>query len=340
MAARGSYKNFIAENVAPKGVRRIGIFDANGNRVGQIPLGELTPPNVWKKLYSFAALSDVHLGKTEDSNEQEDFARSLTYLNADEDVAFTCICGDITDGGTVAQLAEFKTYVEAYSADTPVYSITGNHDAWNSNIESQIETYTGHPLYYSFTHRADVFVMVGIKNDTNVFTSAELTWLSNTLEANKNKRVFLFEHALRFDGCGNPYPAAKPTYEMLNAANGNEFTNLISSYPNVIWFHGHSHTAFECQEDNKLANYDNLFGIRSVHIPSLSSPRIFDGTAYVAKHTESEGYIVDVYENGIHLRGRDFVKGEFLPIASYWLDTTLQTMEAGTYKDSTGTIKT
>ena len=31
---------------------------------------------------------------------------------------------------------------------------------------------------------------------------------------------------------------------------------------------------------------------------------------------------------------------EFLPIASYWLDTTLQTVEAGTYSDSTGTIIT
>lgn len=340
MSAHGNYKKLIAENIAPKGARRIGIFDANGNRVGQIPLGGLFPPNAGEKLYSFGALSDVHLGKTEDPNEQEDFARALTYLNSDEGVAFTCICGDLTEGGSAAQLAEFKNYVDTYSADTPVYAITGNHDAWNSNIESQIETYTGHPLYYSFTHGDDVFVMVGIKNDTDVFTSAELAWLSNTLETNKNKRVFLFEHALRFDGCGNPYPAVSPTYEMLNSTNGKVFTSLIGGYPNVIWFHGHSHTAFESQEDNSLANYDKLFGIHSVHIPSLAVPREYEASAYVAKYSESEGYVVDVYENGIHLRGRDFVKGEFLPIASYWLDTTLQTVEAGTYQDSTGTIIT
>ena len=57
-------------------------------------------------------------------------------------------------------------------------------------------------------------------------------------------------------------------------------------------------------------------------------------------YADSEGYVVDVYKDGIHLRGRDFVKGEFLPIASYWLDTTLQTVEAGSYKDGTGTIVT
>ena len=54
----------------------------------------------------------------------------------------------------------------------------------------------------------------------------------------------------------------------------------------------------------------------------------------------SEGYLVDVYENGILLRGRDFAKGEWMPIATYWIDTTLQTVEAGTYKDPMGTITT
>ena len=63
-------------------------------------------------------------------------------------------------------------------------------------------------------------------------------------------------------------------------------------------------------------------------------------TTRVELYAESEGYVVDVYKTGIHLRGRDFVKGEFLPIASYWLDTTLQNVAAGTYTDSTGTIVT
>ena len=114
----------------------------------------------------------------------------------------------------------------------------------------------------------------------------------------------------------------------------------MEHYPNIIWFHGHSHTAFDSQEDNDLANYDKKFGIHSIHIPSLSVPREYEASDYVSKYSESEGYVVDVYENGIHLLGRDFAKGEFLPIASYWLDTTLQTIAPNTYKDSTGTITT
>jgi hypothetical protein len=38
------------------------------------------------------------------------------------------------------------------------------------------------------------------------------------------------------------------------------------------------------------------------------------------------------------VKGRDFIKGEFLPIATYCFDTTLKTVPANTYVDETGTI--
>jgi hypothetical protein len=99
---------------------------------------------------------------------------------------------------------------------------------------------------------------------------------------------------------------------------------------------------FHGQEFGSMANYDKVWGCHSVHVPSCAIPRTdADGDfEFQIEYQESEGYLVDVYETGIHLRGRDFVKGEFLPIASYWLDTTLQTIPAGTYTDSTGTITT
>lgn len=38
------------------------------------------------------------------------------------------------------------------------------------------------------------------------------------------------------------------------------------------------------------------------------------------------------------LRGRDFFREKWMPIATYWLDTTIQEIEADTYVDSTGTV--
>lgn len=335
-----SYSDFIAQNVAVKDARRIAIFDRNGNRVGQIPINGLTPPNGKDKLYSFGALSDIHL---QYDTALEDFQRALTYLTEVEHVAFTCVCGDLSSSGTATELTVYKDTIAEYSPDTPVYAMMGNHDV-RSDLMTSVQEYTGHPNYYSFTYGDDVFIFVGNVADwvTQVISNAELQWLYETLEANRNKRCFLFEHIRPTNGCGN----AKGIYKRSNIVDwggtcGTVFESLLSHYKNVVFYHGHSHLKLYLQELDKQANYDCIRGSHSVHIPSLAVPRdIIDETTTTDVYAASEGYVVDVYPNGIHLRGRDFVKGEYLPIASYWLDTTLQEIPAGSYTDPTGTITT
>lgn len=338
-----AYTDFIPQNVAPLGTRRIGIYDSNGNRVGQIPLSTLTPPAQGKKLYSFGALSDVHLSYT---TGETDFIRALNYFNSKNPVDMICISGDLSDIGTDEKLAKFTELVASYAPDTPVYVSAGNHDAYDADwnlregaiVSEAMMKATGKPLYYSINHGNDVYIFVGICKDT--FSVAELQWLYETLEANRNKRCFLFQHAFYFGGSGNAFGLY--TYDLLSGTRGKVFLSLLRHYHNIIWFHGHSHTKFHGQEFNAMANIDKVLDCWSVHVPSIAVPRTdADGDyEFQIEYQDSEGYVVDVYENGIHLRGRDFVKGEFLPIASYWLDTTLQTIEAKTFTDSTGTITT
>jgi hypothetical protein len=132
------------------------------------------------------------------------------------------------------------------------------------------------------------------------------------------------------------------TYDLLNGTRGKVFLDLLRHYHNVIWFHGHSHTKFHGQEYSSMANIDRVLGCWSVHVPSVAVPRTdADGDyEFQIEYQDSEAYVMDVYSDGIHLRGIDLIKKEFLPISSYWLDTTLQTIPAGTYTDSTGTIVT
>lgn len=342
------YRDFIPQNIVPKNVKRIGIYDGNDIRVGTIPLGNLAFPSAGQKLYSFGALSDVHIGY---NTAETDFQTALTYLHDTESVSFTCICGDLTGDGSNTQLAQYKTIVDGYSQNTPVYAIAGNHEGMTADIANRIATYTGNPLYYSFTHGDDVFIMVGTIGGEQysngvVFANEELQWLYETLEANRNKRCFVFHHIFagveREKVCGNA-GGLYTNWCWHHTTECNVFISLLKHYKNVTWFHGHSHLKFALQRYGQLyANYSTADGYRSVHIPSLTVPRDDangDGT-YENVFGGSEGYVVDVYENGIHLRGRDFVKGEFLPIASYWLDTTLQTIPAGTYTDSIRTITT
>lgn len=340
------YSDFIKENTAPKTAKRIGVYNARGKRLGTIPLGNLRFPNAGEKQYSFGAISDIHL---QSDTAQADFQKALTYFNNTEDVAFTCIAGDLTDAGTASQLALYKNYVETYSADTPVYAITGNHESRNPNIATDFQTYTGHPLYYSFEHQGDVFIMMGSNpapasdgwlKAGELFTTAQLQWLYETLEANRNKRCFVFQHVRPQDGCGNAFQIYS-----LDIWGGTEqvvFESLMRHYKNAHHFHGHSHLKFYLQYGSDIANIDHIFGGYSIHIPSLAVPRDGDLSGASSRkeiYADSEGYVVDVYGNGIHLKGMDFVKGEPLPIASYWLDTTIQKVEAGSYIDPTGTVK-
>lgn len=336
------YEHFIPQNVATKDAKRIALFDARGNKVGTFGLQNIALPTPGDKQYSFGAISDVHL---QYNTALEDFRRALSFLHDTEKVDFTCMCGYITDNGEVADLTQYKTEVGSY----PVYEILGNHDYWTigADIENQVEAYTGEPMYYSFTKGNDVFIMVGIKDEYELFTTAELQWLYETLEANRNKRCFVFQHI--FPGketesaCGNAYGIYEnhcwnhPTQTIV-------FESLMKHYKNVVFFHGHSHLEFALQsKDCQYANYSDADGYKSVHIPALSIVRSGDSSGVDSRYDitdGSQGYVVDVYENGIHLRGRDFAKGEFLPIASYWLDTTLKTIPAGTYKDSSGIITT
>ena len=347
--------HFIPQNVAPYTANRIGVYDKRGKRKGFVTIEKLTfPSDMGRKLYSFGTLSDIHLWSGNNNDSNNDFQRALTYFAETENVDFICICGDFTNFGLQSEYEHFKKMVDTYSQGKPVRVSTGNHDAtdkYNDGASALtltnygITPYTGDPLFYTFSQGDDLFIMMGMRRwdygyvNDDPFSVEELQWLYDTLEANRYKRCFVFQHALRFDGCGRPY-GGSPTSNLLNCTQGEVFKSIVSHYPNVVWFHGHSHTCFDSQEDNDIANYDNLFGCHSVHIPSLATPREYENSAYVGKTAESEGYVVDVYEKYIVLRGRDFANEKFLPIATYCIDTSFTPVQAGTYTDSTGTIVT
>lgn len=335
------FTEFIPQNVAFPVSKKIGVYDLAGKEIDSFPLYGLQFPDAGKKIYSFGALSDIHIGV---DTSRDDFKAALSYLN--DAVDFVCISGDLVHGGSDVALEQsiiYKDIVDNY-ATIPVYACAGNHDgAYVANVESVITSYTGQPLYYSLVQGDDVFIFVGdvSSSEGQLFTKAELQWLHEILEKYRNKRCFLFQHVRPDDSCGNALGIY--TYDIWGGAEQTVFESLLKHYHNVIFFHGHSHLRFAMQKYDKKANYDNIWGCHSVHVPSLAVPR--DTMSLVNPsiknvYAASEGYIVDVYKTGIHLKGIDFVNGEWIPIASYWLDTTLKRIEANTFVDETGTITT
>lgn len=341
------YPHFIPQNIAPSGAKSIGVYNSSGKQIGTIALGRMTRPQK-TKLYSFGLVSDIHLWKTTSAwNGNEKFDRTLSYFE-NQGCSFCVVTGDLTQSGLYfspddnstnayleeTQFVKYKEICDKHSIT--VYELMGNHESYYakaiSNNLSLMKTYTGNDaLSYTVLQGNDLFILCGQPQDTVVMTDADFTWLGNALEANKNKRCFVFIHSHIDDNVvGGVEDSGNPSFARENSIFGYwgatktaNFINLMKQYPNTILFHGHTHIMFEAQKFDKDANYSEENGFKSVHIPSLGYPRELissDGT-WEGKHTESQGYIVDVYDDCIVLNGMDLINNTPIPLGIYKIPT-------------------
>lgn len=290
--------------------------------------GGVSTSSFGNKVYSFGVLSDIHLrwgaGGPGTSNYNfrngiDDFNRAIPALK-NLGVDFVCIAGDVGYDSKVEELQLYKTAIDAYP-DIEFYATTGNHD-W-SHTDAIWEQYVGHPRNHEFVHDGDVFLFMGVNQSSSSAELANpygshLTWLKERFARYQGARIFVFMH----------YPITgyaglrDGTYYGFSAASteDDELLNAALATKNVVIFGGHTHYKFDCE-----ATYDtiNVFNfnhkkVSLVHVPSSAYPRN-------ASHSEepdlSEGYVVEVYEKGIIMRGVDLVTGEYMPAYEYALTT-------------------
>ena len=75
-------------------------------------------------------------------------------------------------------------------------------------------------------------------------------------------------------------------------------------------------------EVTRCLNYLQRFAnATAIHIPSLGRPRdIIDGELIYAP-SESQGYIVDVYDDCIVLNGMDLINNQHVPLGVFKIET-------------------
>lgn len=306
------YSHFITENIAPANARNIGVY-RNGEMVGRIPLGSLTPPYRRKRLYSFGVIADTEMGVAGRKTMLQNTIERMEKLG----VKFICIAGDLVEDRTIE--TQWQDHKEAVAnASVPVYAINGNHEQWkHEGVPERSKEYAGieAPLYH-FTEGNDLFVMVGAysyyqadlqgTNATQQLSAQDLRDLRSLMNENRNRRCFLIMHV--------PPQPSLPEYNINTAENGGYLPmSFFQHFKNASVFHAHTHVSFGAQETNKKANYRSDKCFRSVHIPALSD--------------NHQGYIVDVYKDGYHLRGMDLAENKDIPLANYWIDTVLVEVE-------------
>ena len=337
------YTHFIPQNIAPSGAKSISVCDSNGNKIHTISLGRLKPPTK-EKLYSFGILSDIHVHFNPYVAWQpiSKFDNALTYFE-NKGCAFCVACGDLTNTGFYLRTNEsvsgteyldeqqFAKYKEICDKHTiPVYELMGNHESYYgmpiTNNLDKLETYTGKGvLSYTIEQGNDLFILCGQPKDAWVMSDADFTWLIETLETNKNKRCFVFVHSYIEEDSGDATDIRENSiFESWSKKSA--FMSLLRQYPNAILFHGHSHMMFESQQYDDNANYTERNGFKSVHIPSSGVPRelFWDDVNkkyyWQAKDGESQGYIVDVYDDCIVLNGIDLINNKPIPLGTFKID--------------------
>lgn len=320
----------------PSGATTVAACDRGGiiRAYAEIPAAKRLDPA--DKIVTFAALSDVHVfnsevygGAYDSINGDEDLVRAVGHIN-NAGVDFTAISGDLiisfdsTPSVIEAELTKATNILK--TADAPVYVVKGNHDKMVN--ETLWKSLTGCDTDYYFTVGDDYYVFLSLKtvqnvssNDDTPYGSAKLAWLRDVLEEAAGKRVCLFMH-YPFAGLSGLRPGER--YGFTDASTEEEaILDMIADHGAVTVFNGHTHYDFESTEQYPTINVCRIGSQNTytVHVPSVAYPR---DSSYNTVTEESQGYIVEIYPEGMLLKGMDFTTGEYVPTATWFLDTRKQ----------------
>ena len=266
-------------------------------------------------------------GSSDKTKSNSDFQNEINYFKS-KNVALIANSGDITLDGRAKDIEAVTKKIA--TVGVPFYTARGNHDCRDACASlSEWKKIEPNGIIFDKVVNNEVFVFIGLNTEdlSDPFTSEQISKLSEILERNKGRRVFLFEHVF-FGSVGN-VSGLYPYGSLGNSKSARQFKELMRKYKNVISFTGHSHLDFGLQRISEYANVcekNDEYGYR-VHVPSASKPRKNDAsTEDVSSNTYTYeegalGYLVDVYNDCIVLTGRDFIKNKNLPNATYILYT-------------------
>ncbi len=302
-------KTLIASAITDKGIAtsNIDTFETMANNILNIPV--MNTVQYGEKLYTFGALSDIHHNDGNNWNAKEDAQRAYSILK-ERGCEFIASAGDLIFNGTSSEFTEFKSTKDSYLG-LPFYSCLGNHDG---NNEVTWKNYTDCDFLYEVEKHGDIFLFIDV---WNTYKDDVINWLSSKFVQHSNKRIFIFMHYPLPNTAGLKTGQYYGFSSTSTLASG--IRELLNNNKNAIVFTGHTHYRFNVQNDYPNINIYNNNGnmAYTIHIPSLAYPRDTDGNEL----TEfSEGYVVEVYEKGVILKGIDFVENKFLDYAQYNLN--------------------
>lgn len=267
-----------------------------------------------KHLYDFAVITDLHINLDRSSfTEHLKLAmRDIKTLYPECAAIFTV--GDNTDNGYDAQYKLLMDTIASCKPNAPIYFTLGNHDLmYGTDYDEQVRKfmyYTGMKApYYSFEMNGNKCIVLASDSlDGNgTMGKTEMDWLASQLaECDKKDRIFVFVHQPLIETVsGSLYSRDHEIQDWYGFySSGDAIHSMLSEYPNAVLFTGHTHWTLESIQPILIGAGKDASFVNCASVGYL-------WTDLDAATGGSEGLFVEVYEDYILIRGREFLNGNW-----------------------------
>lgn len=281
---------------------------------------------------SFSVVSDIHV-QYWDTQAQGKFGAALEDLyQMNPNLDALVINGDLGDGRS-DDYAMLNSILQKYPLPKIVYYTLGNHEFYKAYYKSNADwststfpngesdqasiarflSHTGiSSVYYNSWIQGYHFIFLGSEQyrqsdpanyEDAWLSSAQLSWLQKKLQENysPHRPMFVFLH--------QPLQGTVSGSVERGVVQQIELKRLLSVYPEVIFLSGHTHWELRLPT-TIVRDVFTMVNSSSVSYPYDSNDRPIQGI-------RSEGLVIDVYEDRVHIRGRDFHTQTWIPEADY-----------------------
>ena len=196
--------------------------------------------------------------------------------------------------------------------NTPIIPVEGNHDVGNG--EGDYDKLTKRFLFYAnnafdaeiekpFYYKeigGYYFIVISSEwyngNNSHGFSDEQLIWLESLVKkaSGEGKPVFVFGHYTFWEV----------------RSESDSLYNILTKYDHVFYFHGHNHAHFDEFSLSYFAKTAIINLPKWDNIPGEDSSLNSDTGA---------GVLVEVYDDKVVVRGRDFITDRWLPERTYSL---------------------
>lgn len=260
----------------------------------------------------FVVVSDIHM-EGNNTKRFERFPKALLDINgASRKNDALVMLGDNTMNGQHIEHIFLTLSLKLFSDIGHNLIAMGNHEIFTAEngYEKGFKKFSDYgkmitgldiekPYYYDVID-GYYFIVLGSEADMGVqayISDEQLEWLDGTLAkaTEDGKPAFVFCHFPLEDTVKNAWSAG------LIGEQSEEIFSILAKYKNIFYFSGHLHNAIDFS-DVIVKN-----GVTFVDVPSLLSDNSTSGIPSVGM-----GYCVEVTENSVELRVRDFIDGEWV----------------------------